>query len=329
MMYLQVLAGLVLLFAGGEMLVRGAVSLARRLGVSALLVGLTVVAFGTSSPELFVSVNAALKGVSDIAIGNVVGSNIANILLVLGVSAFIYPIACKPHSVRRDGTALVLATALFMAMAWAGALRSWQGLLFLLLLGLFVVLVYRAERFGGGDPGAELHMREAAEIEDLPGRAWVPALFVVGGILALVWGSDVLVLGAVELARTVGVSEAVIGLTLVAVGTSLPELATAVVASVRRHADVALGNVIGSNVFNLLGVGGAIALAGPVSVADKFKHLDMWIMLAVTVVLIPLMMRGWRLSRGDAGLLLVAYGVYVLFQFYGGPGIAAATGGPP
>ncbi len=327
MMYLQVVGGLILLIVGGEMLVRGSVSLARRLGMSALVIGLTVVAFGTSAPELFVSVDAVLKGAPDIAVGNVVGSNIANILLVLGVSALIYPIACKPHSVRRHGSAMVAATILFTAMAWAGALRPWQGFLVLLLLGLFLVFVYRAER-AGSDPGAELHMREAAEIEDLPGRGWVAALAVAVGILALVWGANALVLGAVQLARAAGVSEAVIGLTLVAVGTSLPELATGIVASLRKHADVALGNVIGSNVFNLLGVVGAIALAGPVAVADKIKHLDMWIMLAVTVLLIPLMIRGWRLSRGDAGLFLIAYGVYLLVQFYGVPGLTGGAGPP-
>jgi cation:H+ antiporter len=327
---IQVVAGLILLFLGGEALVRGSVSMARRLGVSALVIGLTVTAFGTSAPELVVSVDAVLEGNPDIAVGNVVGSNIANILLVLGVSALIYPLACKPQSVYRGGAALLAATLVFVGMAWFGAFDAREGAGLLLLLVLFVGYSYRTERAGGeADPGAELHIREAEEVADVPGRGWVAVAIVGGGIVALVVGANLLVVGAVGLARAVRVSEAVIGLTLVAVGTSLPELATSVVAAVRRHADVAIGNVIGSNVFNLLGVMGAAALAGEVAVADKIRLFDLWIMLAVTVVLLPVMIRGWRISRGEAGLFLIAYGVYVAVQYYGVPGGGPAAAGLP
>ena len=324
MMYLEVAGGLVLLLLGGEMLVRGAVSLARRLGVSALVIGLTVVGFGTSAPEAVVSIGAVLKGVPDIAVGNVVGSNIANILLVLGVAVLIFPIACDPRSVKRDGYTLLATTAIFVLAAWTGSFERWMGIVMLGGLAGYLAYCYRDEHGReASDPAAELHIREAEEIETLPGSVWVPWATAGAGILVLVVGADFLVEGGVELARALGVSEAVIGLTLIAVGTSLPELATAVVAALRRHTDVVLGNVIGSNMFNLLGVLGAAALVHPVAVAEKFLRMDLWIMLGVTIAGLLFMVRGWRLSRTDAAILLIGYVLFLAGEVTGVLGVDA------
>jgi len=256
-----------------------------------------------------------------------VGSNIANILLILGTAALIYPIATKPRSVYRDGMILLATTFMFMVAARAGSFYPWEGALMLLLLTFFLVSCYRVESHAEtGDPEAELLARESDEIGDLPVSGWTAALIAGAGILILVVGSNLLVDGAVTLARSAGISEAVIGVTLVAVGTSLPELATSIVAAVRRHSDVALGNVIGSNMFNLLGIMGVAALIGPVKVSAKIAGFDMWIMLAATALLLPFMMRGWRLSRTDGILFLIAYGAFVAVQFSGFAGSSLAAG---
>jgi len=228
----------------------------------------------------------------------------------------------------RDGTILLATTLMFMVAARAGTLYPWEGVLMLLLLAFFLISSYRLEsRVETADPEAELLIRESEEIGDLPVSAWVAALIAGAGMLILVAGSNLLVDGAVALARAAGISEAVIGLTLVAVGTSLPELATSIVAAVRRHSDVALGNAIGSNMFNLLGIMGVAALIGPVSVSQKIVGFDMWIMLAVTALLLPFMMTGWRLSRTDASMFLIAYAVFVAVQFNALPGMTLAAAG--
>lgn len=316
MTYLSLAAGFVLLFFGGEMVVRGAVALARRFEVSPLVIGLTIVGFGTSLPELLVCLNAALSGAPGIAVGNVIGSNLANMMLILGVAALIYPIAVNPNAVRRDGLVMALVTAIFIAVALGGSAERHEGALMLAALALYIGLsLWHDARVNGG--AAQLHREEAESVTGLPKLLWQMVVLIVGGFAAVGFGADLLVDGATALARAAGVPDEVIGLTLVAVGTSLPELATSIVAAYRGHADVSIGNVIGSNIFNLFGILGVTALAVPVPFADKIVDFDLWVLGGVTLLLIPLLLTGWRLARGEALVLLALYGAYVACQFWG------------
>lgn len=314
MMYVYAGIGLVLLFGGGEFLVRGAVAVSRRFAVSPLLIGMTVVAWCTSAPELVVSLGAALDGRSDIAIGNVVGSNIFNILGVLGASALITPIVVKPRGLRRD-TAVMLVSALGLALvAQTGSIGRIAGGILTAGVIAYVWLSYRAESKRPDDPAAEVHLHEAEEIAG-PESAWVGIGYFAGGLTALVVGSRFLITGATDIALTFGVSEAAIGLTLVAVGTSLPELATSVVAAFRKHADVAVGNVIGSNIFNILGILGVTSLIKPVGVAEQIATIDVWVMVAVSVLLVPWLLWRGRIDRFSGAAYLIVYVAYVVFLF--------------
>ncbi|MFQ5956087.1 MAG: calcium/sodium antiporter [Kiloniellales bacterium] len=324
MFVVEVLGGLALLAGGGDLLVRGAVALARRLGVSALVIGLTVVAFGTSAPELVVGLTAGLEGAPAIVVGTVVGSNIANLLLILAVAALIRPVACNPRSVYRDGGAVLGASLLFVWLASLGVFRAGHGVLLLFLLGAFIALSYWTER----GAAAAVGIQRVEEIRTVPRPIWLGLLSVAAGLAGVAVGAELLVQGAVGIARAAGISETVIGLTLVAVGSSLPELATVVVAAFRRHPDVAIGNVLGSNVFNTFGIMGAVGLAVPVPVPDEIVRFDIWLMLGVTVVLIPVMATGWRISRREAALLLAAYAAYVTARFLGFPAVTAGSGWP-
>lgn len=294
---LLILAGLAGLFFGGESLVKGASGLAVRLGLPPLLIGLTVVGFGTSMPELLVSVDAALRGVPGIAIGNVVGSNIANILLILGLSALVWPMAVA-GGLRRD-LSVMLAAAVALAPLFAlGELGRLAGLA--LVAGLAAYLVAAFRNPGGTEPDGFAPMT-------------VPrALLIAGlGLVALVVGTRLLVDGAVGIARAAGLSEAFIGLSIVAVGTSLPELATSVIAALRRQSALAIGNVVGSNIFNVLGILGATALIAPVPVEGRFLTFDLPVMLAVSAVLAAILWRGGRIGRGAGAGLVLAYAVYL------------------
>ena len=279
--YVFAAAGLVLLFIGGEMLVRGSVRLARSLGISPLLIGLAVVGFGTSMPELVVSLDAALQGRPDIAVGNVVGSNIANILLILGATALVSPIYCAPQVVRRDGLAVLAASVVLVALGLTGQIVSWQGGLMVVSLGVFIVYSYWTEKYRMA-PSATLHEREAEEFDEHSRPLWVNAGILTVGLVAIMGGANLLVDGAVVIARSAGVSEAVIGLTLVAIGTSLPELAAGIIAAYRNHTDVALGNVLGSNLFNILSILGTTTLVTPISINPEIID-DLWIMLGVAL----------------------------------------------
>ena len=305
------IGGLVVLVLGADYLIRGAVSLARRLGISPMVIGLTVVALGTSLPELVVSGRAALDGATGLAVGNVVGSNIANILLILGATALIAPIGCSRSAVLRDGTIMVAATGLFVAAGVAGTLTQWHGIVALLLLAGYLYLSYHLDQRDDG--------RFAHEVEEIPpvrGGMWLTALAVTAGLIGVVLGAELLVNGAVGLARTLGVAEEVIGLTLVAFGTSVPELATAVVAAFRRHGDVALGNVLGSNLFNTLGILGVVALLVPFEVPDRIMHFDLWFMAVVSLLLLPLMRSGWRLCRPEGLFFVVLYVLFLAAQYF-------------
>ncbi len=303
-------AGLGLLVLGAEGLVRGGVGLARRLGVSPLLVGVTVVAWGTSTPELVVSVEAALKGLDGIAVGNIVGSNIANILLILAVAAVISPITVRPEAIRRDGLFVLGAALLFIALALTtDRLTGWHGVLCLGLLVSTAVITYRQERQGGTASG-ELHAAEAEEVQAVPMNPVLAAAMVAGGIGLLVVGGELMIGAAVNIARGFGIPEVVIGLTLVAVGTSLPELVTSVVAAIRRHSDIALGNILGSNIYNILGILGVSSLIAPTAIPPEIAATEMWVMLAATLLLVPAMLSG-RVGRGLGIAMLVAYAAYV------------------
>ncbi|MEQ9326127.1 MAG: calcium/sodium antiporter [Rhodospirillales bacterium] len=306
---LQTIGGLVLLLGGAEVLVRGAVGLAEKLGVSKMVIGMTIVAFGTSAPELVVSLDAALTGVPGLAVGNVVGSNIANILLILGATAIILPLATKSDGAGRDSAVLIAGTLAFTALCYLGVLDNTAGIVLLVLFFLFLAYSWWRER--GENGGSEVD-----EIDAVPHNMPLAILMLVGGIGSVVFGADILVEGAVFIARSAGVSEAAIGLTLVAFGTSVPELATSVVAAIRQHADVALGNIVGSNLFNMLGIIGLVAVVADMPVPVEFFTFDLPVMVLSTLLLILFMVSGRVIGRATGGVFLVFYAYYVLAQFY-------------
>jgi cation:H+ antiporter len=316
MTYLMVAGGLVLLLIGGDVLVRGAVTLAQRLAVPPLVIGLTVVAFGTSSPELVVSLDAALSGVPEIAIGNVIGSNIANILLVLGVPAIIYPIACDVNAIRRDGAIMFAVTIGFIALCLSGQILNWQGAIMTSLLCGYLTWSYFSAR-ENNESTAEEFVDEIEGIAARPHSMWLSLAFIVAGIAGLIYGSHILIQGATALAVAAGVSETTIALSLIALGTSLPELATSLVAAIRRHGDVAIGNVVGSNLFNILGIMGITSMVAEIPVPDQIISYDLWIMLSAAILVTPFVLRGRPISRRYGAFLTLVYVVYVLSLFHG------------
>jgi len=304
---LYVAVGLVLLVLAGDALVRGSVNLSLRLGIPPLIVGLTVVAFGTSAPELLVSVRAIVDGAPGIALGNVVGSNIANILLVLGIPAIISTIHSSILGVSRGYITMLAATALFIGLCFLGPITWWHA--GILLVGLALMIADNIH-------SAHSH-RNAAQDEDLEGADpsapwWKIIGFLVIGLIGLPFGADFLVKGAADIARVYGISETVIGLTLVAVGTSLPELATSVIAAFKKQADVAMGNVIGSNVFNLLGIIGVAGFVGPIPVPDTMLHSDLWVMAAASMLLAPFILMRFNITRTVGIVFCAAYVAYTV-----------------
>jgi len=322
MIYLELFGGLTYLLLGGDLLVRGAVALARRAGIPPLLVGLTVVAFGTSAPELCISLGAVFSGHPDISVGNVVGSNIANVLLVLGIPALIYPTVCDRRTIGRDTALVVAASLLFVLFCFLGPLGRIQGALMFSMLVLILWRTARGRSQGSPEPEA---VEDFGGMLGLPRRPGMIGLFLVLGVLLLPLGADLMLDGAIQIASRFGVSSAVIGLTVVAVGTSLPELATTMVAAFQRHSELALGNVIGSNLFNILAIMGLAALLAPVPIAvpPSFLHFDLFVMLGATGLLAFFAWRGSSIGRGYGLLLLTAYALY-LGALFGAPGGDAA-----
>lgn len=310
---LLVAGGLVLLAVGGELLVRGAVGMAARLGISPLLAGLTIVGFGTSTPELATSVQAAMAGSPGIAIGNVVGSNIANILFILGLSAVILPLSVNPASFARDSIALGGSALLATGAVLLGMIELLPGIVLLAALTGYVWWAYKSES-ASHDAEAVRHEHEAEDRPVPPNTGPVVlGAMILAGLAAAIFGAGWLVDGAIVLASAAGVSQSVIGLTVVAVGTSLPELIACIVAVLRKHEDVAFGNVVGSNIYNLCGILGLTALIHPIEVPAEIAAFDIWVMLGVTALLIVQLRSGWRLSRIEGVLLMALYAAYTAF----------------
>lgn len=317
--YLIVLAGFVLLFLGGEVLVRSSVSIAERFGLSKLIIGLTIVGFGTSAPELIVSAKAALDGAPAIALGNVVGSNIANVLLIIGLSVLIYPIADWHRSAMRDAMVMTLAALTLFGFAHTAVIGSVEGAA---LVGALIIYLMASYWLELRSRAPQVAVEETEEFETpWLSNIWMAGFAVIISIAVLMVGADLLVKGAVNIARSLGVSDAVIGLTIVAVGTSLPELATAIIAALRKHADVVLGNVVGSNIFNVLGILGITALITPIPVAERFTQIDTPLMLAVMALVVLLLFFTKRIGRVIGSLMLIGYFAYTVSMFQTGSGL--------
>ncbi|MEM9967475.1 MAG: calcium/sodium antiporter [Pseudomonadota bacterium] len=301
--------GLVILLLGGDVLVKGAVNLSLRVGVPALIVSLTIVAFGTSAPELLIAIEAVLDGAPGIALGNVVGSNTANILLVLGIPALLATMHTAAFNTRKTFNFMIAASILFILLAFRGLFDWIAGLI--LLAALAYVL-------GDAWRDAQNHLAKEGEDEEAPEGAdpnmplWQIILFLILGLIGLPLGAGLLVENASLIAKEYGVSDTVIGLTLVAVGTSLPELATTVMAAVRKQADVALGNVIGSNMFNLLAIVGIASLVGPISVDPAFLRFDLWVMLGASLLMVPFVYLGRDITRLWGFILSALYVFYIV-----------------
>lgn len=314
---LLLLGGFAALLVGAEGLVRGAVGLAERFGISPLVIGLTVVAMGTSAPEIAVSVGASLQGQGDIALGNVIGSNIFNVLFILGLSALITPLIVQQQLVRLDVPLMIVVSLLVWMLSLDEQLGFIDGvLLFGGVIAYTIFLVVQSRREGKVEVQAEYAVefdeiqREVAKHE--PGRAPVQVIYLLGGLALLVLGADWLVEGAVTLARSFGISELVIGLTVIAIGTSLPEIATSIVAALRGERDIAVGNVVGSNIFNIMAVLGIAAMVAPegIPVRAAVQQFDFPVMIAVAVACLPIFFTGHVIERWEGGVFLAYYFFY-------------------
>jgi cation:H+ antiporter len=310
---LSIAGGAIFLYFGAEGLVKGSSSLAIRFGITPLIVGLTVVAFGTSSPELVVSVNAAIKGNSGISLGNVIGSNICNIALILGVSALIRPIQINMKLIRTDLLIMIGITVIFILVILDGEISRLDGFIFLFgIVAYNVLTIYMAKR--AKDKEAKQEYSEV--VEKKFGRKRIDLLFIFGGLGILTLGAEVFVKGAVDIAQYFGASDLLIGLTVIALGTSLPELATSVVAAIKDEGDISIGNAIGSNIFNILLILGFASIIVPISTGEV-NWIDLAVMLGVAVLVLPLAWTGFRLSRREGAFLLLIYFVYMYFKIFG------------
>ena len=297
---------LVALYIGAGWLVQGSSALALKAKISPLVIGLTIVAFGTSAPELVVSLNAALKGEGEIAIGNILGSNIFNIGIILGISATIYPLQAKKQLLRIDIPVMLIATILLTIFFWNGELGRMEGSFFLAGIILYTIFSLYYSRKHGEEPNLEL--------EEQP-RHWAfDTLEIVGGLVVLIFASHLLVENATSIAREVGLSEAVIGLTIIAAGTSMPELATTIVAASKGKTDIAIGNIVGSNLFNILAIASSCSLVQPI-VAKNVNYIDLLVMLAISLLLLPLVKSGQKITRTEGLVLVIVYVIYMFWLF--------------
>lgn len=310
--FVYLVIGLLGLYFGGEWLVKGASRLAASFGVSPLIIGLTIVAAGTSSPELIVNVSAALRGNTDIALGNVVGSNIANIGLILGVGGLIAPMVVGATVIRREIPIMIVVSVLLYAMAFDNHIGHVDGIILAVGFVVFVgTLIYLETR---NKADRALHDFQELEEELHTGNRWRELGWIVAGIVLLSGGAQFMVEGATTIAREVGVSELVIGLTLVALGTSLPELATTIVSAMRKQTDILVGNIIGSNIFNILLILGVTGAIKPVPVEDISLQLDFPMMLALSLILLPFTFNR-KLVRWEAAVFIISYALYIILAF--------------
>lgn len=309
--FIFVAVGLAVLFVAGEATLRGAIGLARKLGVSPAIIGLTVIGFGTSAPELVVTVQAALLDQPALAIGNVVGSNISNLLLILGVGAIIWPLTCEAGAAKRDAGMMIGTAILLVGLGLTGDIVRWQGALMVALLILFIGWSYWQDRKYQQRAGESVHAQEVEEVGQVPSNSLVIAALTLFGLAGLVGGAHLLVDGAVGIATALGVPESIIGLTLVALGTSLPELAATIVAAMRRHTDVAIANIMGSCVFNVLSILGITSLIRPLTIAPDIQAIDLWVMLAASMLVMVLLVRACTIGRFGGWVLLTAYLAYI------------------
>lgn len=297
---------LIALYIGAEWLVRGSSSMAARAKISSLVIGLTVVAFGTSAPELVVSINASLEGQGDISIGNVVGSNIFNICVILGLSAMVHPLKAKTQLLKIDIPIMIIASALFTILFWNGHIGRLEGALFfsgIIFYTLFSLYFARKKKETGDIPNEQINIST---------HWYFDLFFIVGGLTILVFASRLLVDNAVYIAKYIGISEAVIGLTIVAAGTSMPELATSIVAAMKKNPEIAIGNIVGSNIFNILAILGLSSLIKPIT-APHVNYIDMFVMLGVSLLVLPIAKTGHKISRKEGILFFFIYIIYIIY----------------
>ena len=310
--FLLLIGGLAILIFAGELLVKGAVAVAFRFKISSLVVGMTVVSLGTSAPELIISIQAALTGHPDISIGNVVGSNIANLGLVLGITAIIFPIAINRNSIRIDWPMMMLASVLFYVLILDKQLVFYEGLLFVIILFVFLFWLVKRSRKKGLEKVA---VEDEPQVKEQERKLWISITFLLVGSIGLVFGAKWLVEGATGIAKYFGVSERIIGLTIIAFGTSVPELVTSVIAAFRKQTDIAIGNLIGSNIFNILAILGITSMITPLTIHEKVLSSDVLWMLGIALALLPLMLIGKRLNAPKGALLLIVYVAYIFLLF--------------
>lgn len=298
---------LVALYIGAIWLVKGSAALANKAQISRLVVGLTVVAFGTSAPELIVSINATLSGQGDIAIGNIVGSNIFNIAIILGISSIVYPLQAKKQLTKIDIPLMILATLLLTLLFWNGHLGRLEGTLF--VIG---IIAYTWFSLYYSRKTEKLKENRDDELQEQLNPWYIDSLYILAGLIVLIFASQLLVKNAVTIAQALGVSEAVIGLTIVAAGTSMPELATSVVSVVKKNPEIAIGNIVGSNLFNILAIAGTSALIHPIE-AENVNYIDLLVMMGISLILLPLVRSGQKVSRTEGIALVIMYVLYTLW----------------
>lgn len=276
-----------------------------------MVIGLTLVGFGTSTPELVTSLQAALAGSPGIAIGNVVGSNISNVLLILGIATILAPIAVNPAAFKRDGSVVVLAAVLCLAVVMIGDVDRLAGMLFVIALAGYLTFTLLSEQRSTATPASTVYEAEAEAVLGPDYSLSISLIIAAVGLVFTILGAQLLVSGAVSFAQAAGVSETVIGLTIVAIGTSMPELVTSIIAVRKGQGDVALGNILGSNIFNILGILGITAIIQPLSIPAQIMQFDIWVMLAATLLLVTFARTGWRIGRAEGGIMVATYFGYL------------------
>ncbi|MFN4278506.1 MAG: calcium/sodium antiporter [Ferrovibrio sp.] len=307
---IALLGGFILLLGGGEVLVRGAARFSKTIGISPLMIGLTVVGFGTSMPELVTSIEAAIVGAPAIAVGNIIGSNLANSLLILGLAALAAPLAVETAALNRDCRVVMIASALLLAAGFTTGLGRIAGSLFLLLLLGYVIFAYRQEK-QAANHAADIPMQPTERYS--AAAVAMPLLPILLGMGGVIFGAQLLVQGAIALAELAGLSHALIGLTIVAVGTSLPELVTSIVAAIRKQGQLALGNVLGSNIFNIFGIGGVTGMVAPGPVPSEMAEVELPLLVVVTLLIVMFAISGREISRREGSVLVLAYLLYLAY----------------